>query len=101
MNTLRWIPVSERLPIDELREYRSLFTDCDEGIEVIVLIEGALIPTALYFDGDGFYADDGSIYDVSYWMSFPPRPDECYIDVDLGDDFKPNREMLEFLVISG
>lgn len=62
-----WIPVSERLP----KEPEEGLTDIDECDEYIVMIEGADIPTALNYVGDGEWYRDGNYYKVIAWMPLP------------------------------
>lgn len=67
----KWIPVSERLP-DQWQD-----TDFGEPIEFIVLIEGAVCPTVLCFDGEYFFSmHTGDYYEVSHWMPLPDLPKE-------------------------
>ena len=100
MHYMQWIPVSERLPVHEFEEYCEKFND---NPEFIVFIHGALVPTSLSFDGEGFYiADDGYVdgehdyYVVTHWMRMPPLPEECRVVGDLGG-FTVEYEALEVL----
>lgn len=72
----QWIPVTERLPIEEYEEYKEKWQD-DEYPGFLVMIEGALLPTHLYFDGEKWYETfGGGKYDhqVTHWMSLPAPP---------------------------
>ena len=44
------------------------------GVEYIVLINGAELPTSLIWDGDRFVDDDGNVYCVKYWGDMPELP---------------------------
>ena len=102
MTYLRWIPVTERMPDIELREYRDRYGEHVDR-EFIVFINGAEQSTMLTYDGRGFYLeevfdqdnDDRDYYDVTHWMVMPPAPWKCLVSVDLDDDFKPEYELLE------
>lgn len=61
---LRWIPVTEQLPI-EWKEY-------------IVMIKGATRPTTLYFNPETvmWYEIDDGVYPVTHWMPLPAPPKE-------------------------
>ena len=68
-----WIPVSERLPSEkEAWDY-----DEEEGIyepnEFIVMIEGAEVPTVLFYDTKYKEWSDGldGVYKVIAWMPLP------------------------------
>lgn len=95
MQYLKWISVDDRLPDAELQEYKRRFPD-EYEMGVIVMIEGALVPNHLYYDGERFreYAEDGYEYDVTHWMELPPAPKDCMLTPDLGDDFMPCYEEL-------
>ena len=72
----QWIPVTERLPIEEYEEYKEKWQD-DEYPGFLVMIEGALLPTHLYFDGEKWYETfGGGKYDhqVTHWMNLPAPP---------------------------
>lgn len=95
MQYLKWVSVDDRLPDAELQEYKRRFPD-EYEMGVIVMIEGALVPNHLYYDGERFreYAEDGYEYDVTHWMELPPAPKDCMLAPDLGDDFMPRYEEL-------
>ena len=103
MKYLQWVPVSCRKPDEEYEAFRTVYPYTD--FEVVVFIEGASIPTFLGYDGYGFYQidpredeeEDKSYFCVSHWMSMPPLPHECLVDVDLGDQIEANFELLEVL----
>ena len=76
----KWIPVSERLP----REESMLFQKQNgEDPTYIVMINGAQMPTTLFFDPDNnlWYEmrDDGEVvgYTVTHWMPMPLPLKEC------------------------
>lgn len=110
MQYLRWIAVDERLPDEELRLYRQEYGEyaCPE---FIVYINNSVSPTFLLYDENGFFAENDSYSpwdegdaserdyypDVTHWMNMPPTPNECRIDIDLRDSFKPEYEMLEVI----
>lgn len=102
MKCLQWTPVSQRLPVDELNRYRERYGNwsCQE---FIVYIDGAEIPTVLCFDGENFFeeGDGETYYDVTHWMCMPPRPSDCVVDVDLGDQIEANFELLEAIMLGG
>lgn len=109
MNYLQWVPVSARMPDEELRGYRAKYGQYAVR-EFVVYISGAAVSTVLWYDGRGFYSsdgdepwdedDDGREYydDVTHWMSLPPVPDECKVAIDLGDTFEASYEMLEVIL---
>lgn len=67
-----WIDVSVRLPQDELLSYRG--ATGEDSVEVICMIAGAAIPTALYFDGEEFLDEYGEPYTVTSWLPMPAPP---------------------------
>ena len=74
----RWIPVTERLPIEEYEEYKDRWQD-DEDPAFIVMIRGAILPTLLYFDGRLFHGMCGLTrvdYRITHWMPLPEPPQE-------------------------
>ena len=99
MQYLRWVAVADRLPLEEFRKY------CDKyhfNPEFIVYIDYASVPTALSFDGTGFYwdgceEDDRDYYEVTHWMMMPPKPEDCLAVADDFGEFKPEYEALELL----
>lgn len=107
MKYLQWIPVSCRRPDDELEIHKAIYMD-ETYVEVIGLIEGAEEPTALGYDGSGFFwidpheseedDPDRMYFTVTHWMSFPPPPWKCLVDLDLGDQIEANFEMLEVIL---
>lgn len=105
MRYMQWIPASVKMPDAELKAYRQKWGP-DSYIEVISFISGAEIPTALGYDGTGFFAINDEEYDdfdreyyaVTHWMSMPPSPKECIIHIDLGDQIEANFELLEAIM---
>lgn len=67
-----WVSVEERLPDEELNQFKRLFPGENE-VEVLVMIEGAYIATALYWDGEKFYDETGT-YEVTHWKPLPAPP---------------------------
>lgn len=71
-----FVKTSERLPMLEFFDFVEQFPD--DLPEFIVIIEGAVVPTALYFDGNDFFGyDEGPnpvYYKCSHWMNMPPMP---------------------------
>lgn len=71
-----WTPVTERLPIEEYNEYKERWQD-DEDPAFLVMIEHAVLPNRLYFDGEHWYQEmHGCIYPykVTHWMNMPEPP---------------------------
>ena len=73
----RLIPVEERKP-DE--EYAAALAQGDEDVEVIAMIQGGDVATALRYDGDigvFFAVDDGEFiaYTVTHWKPMPKGPE--------------------------
>lgn len=68
----RWISVDERKPDKELAQ---LWAECgrysSEDLEVLVVIEGAGIPTTLMYDGTDFVGVLNEPYRVVKWMPMP------------------------------
>lgn len=59
----KWIPCSERLP--------------EKSGEYNVMIEGAKLPTTLYFEEpDNEWNDGENVYSVVAWMPLPAPPEE-------------------------
>lgn len=70
----KWISVKDRLPDKELAEHREIYYyDVFPDIEVIVMIVGATLPTAVFYDGENFYAD-GTTYQITHWQPMPEPP---------------------------
>lgn len=69
-----WISVKERLPDEELAEYKGKYP-AEEGVEVLVVINGALEPTSLYYDGETFrdFVYHESL-PVEFWQPLPKPP---------------------------
>ena len=83
-----WIPVSERLPWEELKKGKSILKHL-RSVGVIGYISGAVFAVEVYFADDGnFYfiedcdPDIGEDFDASnaikvdYWMPLPEPPEE-------------------------
>ena len=71
-----WTPVTERLPLEEYEEYKERWKD-DEDPAFLVMIEHAVLPSSLYFDGERWYQEmHGSVYPykVTHWMPLPEPP---------------------------
>lgn len=73
--TLKWIPVTERLPDKELWEYQKKYNE--DNMEVLVMIKGAKEPTTLHYGDEGDFDDDeGNSWLVTHWMPLPEPPHE-------------------------
>lgn len=76
---LRWIPVTERLPV--VGEDALTMSDIP-CVEVLVVIEGCTTATTLYCDGEDFFdvqdiqGDEIIPYRVMYWRPMPEVPGE-------------------------
>ena len=71
-----WIPVKERLPSEE--EFKKAYCQNKYAAEFIVMIEGATLPTTLYFR-NGIWADEeNNHYKVIAWQLLPEpyRPEK-------------------------
>lgn len=71
---LCWIPVTDGLPT--AWQIASDDEHAGEPLEFIVFIDGAKIPTTLYFNGTYFIDDAGYPYHVTHWMPMPEPPKE-------------------------
>ena len=73
----RWVPVSERLPVQEYETHRKIY---DSDPEFVVVIKGAKTSTVLQLhrdkDGKYYWHDGEDIYPVIYWMPMPVPPEE-------------------------
>ena len=69
-----WIPVTEGLPT--AWQIASDDEHAGEPLEFIVFIDGAEIPTTLYFNGTWFIDNCGEPYPVTHWMPMPEPPKE-------------------------
>ena len=72
----RWIPVTERLPVVGEDALPMCDVPC---VEVLVVIEGSSVATALYCDGDDFFdvqGDEIIPYRVMKWRPMPEVPGE-------------------------
>ena len=71
-----WISVTERLPDKEFQEHRNIYKD--EDLEVLAIIKGAKMATALLYNEEGeFYSPDyngATYYAVTHWMPLPNPP---------------------------
>lgn len=65
-----WIDAKERLPIQELKAFKKKYPN-EDSIEVIAVIVGATVATALNFDGTDFYSNEGIEYGITHWMPMP------------------------------
>lgn len=70
----RWIPVTEGLPT--AWQIASDDEHAGEPLEFIVFIDGAKIPTTLYFNGTWFIDGCGEPYPVTHWKPMPAPPEE-------------------------
>ena len=69
----RWIPVTKRLPKKWMIQVNE--EHC-EPMEFNVVIRDAEFATTLYFDGESFCDDGGTVYPVTHWMPLPEPPKE-------------------------
>ena len=69
-----WISVKDRLPIEEAKVYEKDW--CEKYPEFLVMIEGGLLPTTLYYDWRENEWFDGELetYKVTHWLPLPARP---------------------------
>ena len=72
----QWIPCSDRTPNypNGSETYWCSTCKCDvHAEEYIVMIKGAVLPTALFWDGYHWFDVDGNstLYPVVAWMPFP------------------------------
>lgn len=83
-----WISVKDRMPIYEYKEFKRMYPNdgfYEEDFKVIVMIEGASIPTVLCTDGIDFWEIVNGYcqyYDVTHWQPLPEPPKG---DVDNGN----------------
>ncbi len=69
-----WTSVEARPGQTAVDNYRG--QNNGEYPEFIVMIEGAKVPTVLYFTGE-YWVDDGGIpYSVTHWMPLPEPPED-------------------------
>ena len=71
-----WISVDERLPE---ADFAAIYDVDSEYPSYIVMIEGATVPTNLYFDGEDWSEEQdmcGEKYRVTHWMPLPEPPKE-------------------------
>lgn len=71
--TITWIPTERRMPTEE--EYKGIG-------EFLVMIDCAVLPTTLYFDGEEFFEEfetgngcERQIYRVTHWANMPEPPE--------------------------
>ena len=75
----KWIPVTERLPVEESKAFE---LELKEYPMYIVMIDMAFLPATLYYDWQNDvwfdFRHDGKIdeYDVTHWMPLPEPPKE-------------------------
>lgn len=74
----KWIPVTERLPIEEAKAHEQEW--CETYCEFLVMIERGLLPTTLYYDWENNEwfrintALERETYKVTHWMPLPQPP---------------------------
>lgn len=66
-NRCRWIDCSEKLPDEPTNGMH----DLEEYAEYNVMIDGASLPTTLYYMGDGEWWREGTFYKVERWAYLP------------------------------
>ena len=69
-----WISVEDRLPDQELLEHLKRYQE--KSIEVLVMIKGGKMATALIWDGRSFSDEYHHEYEVTHWMPLPEPPGE-------------------------
>ena len=67
-----WISVKDRLPDQELLEHMKRYQE--KSVEVLVMIKGGKIATALTWDGNSFSDGIHNEYEVTHWMPLPEPP---------------------------
>ena len=73
----QWISVNDRLPTEESKSYEKEWEDYPE---YLVMIDGGLLPTTLYYDweNDEWFRINTAlrreIYKVTHWMPLPEPP---------------------------
>lgn len=68
-----WIPVNDRLPIEEAKAYEKEW--CEKYPEFLVMIERGLLPTVLYYDWrENEWFRERETYKVTHWMPLPAPP---------------------------
>lgn len=76
-NCQQWISVNDRLPTEESKSYEKEWEDYPE---YLVMIDGGLLPTTLYYDweNDEWFRINTAlrreIYKVTHWMPLPEPP---------------------------
>ncbi len=74
----KWIPVTERLPIEEAKAYEQEW--CEEYPEFLVMIDRGLLPTTLYYDWENneWFRINTALkrekYKITHWMPLPQPP---------------------------
>ena len=67
-----WISIKDRLPDQELLEHMKRYQE--NFVEVLVMIKGGQIATALTWDGNSFSDNHIVEYEVTHWMPLPEPP---------------------------
>lgn len=67
-----WISTADRLPYAELDEYMAKYGEIPV---FLVMIKGAVEPTAIRFDGEYWCDYDDNAYAVTHWMPMPNPPE--------------------------
>lgn len=82
-----WISTKDRLPT--VWQYVDDTDHCGEPLDFIVFIEGAELPTTLWFNGKDFIDESGMIYSVTDWMEMPLPPRKRRSDEKEAEDPQP------------
>lgn len=94
----RWHSVREPLLNELWEQYQERMADAE--MEVIVMIDGASIPTAVCYDGDGFYSGVDPV-PVTAWRPFPPAPGKELQLVDAALLIEKSKDFFKDLIDAG
>jgi hypothetical protein len=64
-----WIPTNKRLP--NQKDFIKGYIRNQHAAGFIVMIEGANMPTCLYYAGGSWFDEDRNYYKVTAWMPLP------------------------------
>ena len=70
-NTPPWCPSSVHPSVKDVESHYQRF---GEYPEFIVMISGGVLPTTLFFDGEGWFDHANEYYSVTHWMPLPLPP---------------------------
>lgn len=66
----KWLSTAEETP----KNAQSYYQHYGEYPEFIVMISGGVLPTTLFFDGEGWFDHANEYYSVTHWMPMPLPP---------------------------